>query len=410
MLASERTVPDMRLATPMILDGRSPVPARELDSILDVERARFPGVADRLIRRLDRAGVTIAFERTPLLDAPAGASDSSSRDSALTTFRAEVAEIRPMDRAEELRLARRFDLVRRRYRRALDRAGLLLFETPRSEARAFFDGACDHDGDREHPGCLFTSVPPAVAETLHARRSEYDAARNEMVSRALYLVLRLAPRFRGLGVPFLDLVQEGNASLFRAVEGYEWWRDVRFSTYATFWVNQAFLSLLYRTGRTVRVPAYIQKAMKRINAARAGEPNAAPEEIADAAGFGVDFVKHVLAGNKYSLSLDREVGREEGENHRFLDLLEDPRPGVDFEGIEELRLGDRLRETMRVLSARERLVVELRYGLNGSPPHTLGEVGKILGVSLERVRQIQEVALQRMRGERGRRLLAPLLN
>ncbi|MGH7151377.1 MAG: sigma-70 family RNA polymerase sigma factor [Planctomycetota bacterium] len=400
----------MRPATPMILDGRSLLPARELDPYLDVERERFPGVADRLIRRLDRAGTRIAFERSPLLEVPAGGTDSSSRDSALTTFRAEIAEILPMDRKEELRLARRFDFVRRRYRRALDSAGLLPLQTPRSEARAFFDGACDHEGDRGNPGCLFASVPPATAETLHARRAEVEEARNEMVARSLYLVLRLAPRFRGLGVPFLDLVQEGNASLFRAVEGYEWWRDVRFSTYATFWVNQAFLSLLYRTGRTVRVPAYIQKAMKKINAARSGEPNAAPEEIAGVAGLGVDFVKNVLAGNKYSLSLDREVGREEGENHRFLDLLEDPRPGVDLEGIEELRLGDRLRETMEVLSARERLVVELRYGLNGAPTHTLGEVGKILGVSLERVRQIQEVALQRMRGERGRRLLTPLLN
>ncbi|HET6202625.1 MAG TPA: sigma-70 family RNA polymerase sigma factor [Planctomycetota bacterium] len=394
------------------LETRAAIPVHELDSFLDVDRGRFLAVADRLIRGLDRARVRIEFERIPLRGIPGAEAEATPGEAALSTFRAEVSHIVPMDRGDELRLARRFDLVRRRYRRALAAAGLLPLRAPRSENREWFDAACDHEGVRGKPGCLFGSVPSETAEALHARRAEYDAARNAMVERALYLVLRLAPRFRGLGVPLPDLIQEGNASLFRAVEGFEWWRNVRFSTYATFWVNQAFLSLLYKTGRTVRVPAYIQKAMKRINAARvtSGKPNVPPEEIAQSAGLPVDFVKHVLSGNRYSLSLDREVGHEEGETHRFLDLLEDPHPGVDFEAIEDLRLPERLRETMEVLSPRERLVVELRYGLNGAPPHTLGQVGEILGVSLERVRQIQEVALHRMRGERGRRLLAHVLN
>jgi RNA polymerase primary sigma factor len=383
------------------LEGRPEVAAEEIDPLLDVPPARFSQAADALARILDERGISILFPPVPARSALPESADDPTHPSLIRLYRDEVARIEPMDRAEEIRLAKRVEFTRRRYSRLLAKLGF-----PVEEDSRLFTGSCDHEGRAGKSVCLFEPAPPERRSALHARRAEVDLARSGMVERTLHLVLRLVERFRGLGVATMDLVQESNASLFRAVEGFDWTRGVRFTTYATFWINQACLNLLYNTGRTVRVPAYIQKAMKKINEARMREANAAPESIAKTSGLPLDLVRNALSGNRYSLSLDRQLAAEDpGDGRRLLDVLEDPRAGIDLDALEEGQLAERLREALASLPPRERLIVELRYGLNGSRPHTLAEVGRVLHVSLERVRQVQEVALARMRASRGREFL-----
>jgi len=376
------------------LENRPTVRIEEVDPLLDVPHGRFGRAADALARILDERGIRVLFAPVPAKASLPDSIEEPTHPSLIRLYRDEVARIEPMDRAEEIRLSRRVEFTRRRFSGLLRAAGV-----PRNKDSRVFTAACDHEAGEK--GCIFAGVPAERRGALHDRRTEYDAARNAMVERSLHLVLRLVERYRGLGVGTMDLIQESNASLFRAVEGFDWTRGVRFTTYATFWINQACLNLLYNTGRTVRVPAYIQKAMKKINEARTREANAAPESIAQTSGLPVDLVRNALTGNRYSLSLDRQLAAEDpGDGRRLLDVLEDPRAGLDVDAMEESHLGERLREVIVSLSPRERLIVELRYGLNGSRAHTLAEVGKILGVSLERVRQVQEVALARMRASR----------
>jgi RNA polymerase sigma factor (sigma-70 family) len=327
----------------------------------------------------------------------------SAAASLLAAYRADVSRIPMMNREDEQRLARRVEFLRRRFEHH-QRAAQLDEKVILCASRC----ACAQAG-LLRPGSCFEglgTLDRRRAGELHALCCEFHGARNEMIERSLHLVLRLLERYRGLGVPTLDLVQEGNQSLFKAVEGFDWRRGVRFRTYATYWVNQAFLNLIYNASRTVRIPAYIQKAMKKINDARVrvGEADPGVERLAAEAKLPADLVRSAMTGNRYSLSLDREIEGQEGT--RIVDTVEDPNAIIDTEAMEEISLEDQLAELMSVLNEREKKVLRMRYGLEETRIHTLAEVGEELGVSLERIRQIQEGALDKLRGPRGRRLLA----
>jgi RNA polymerase sigma factor (sigma-70 family) len=327
----------------------------------------------------------------------------SAPGSLLSAYRADVSRLPMMNREDEQRLARRVEFLRRRFdhhqREARLDEKVILCATRCACAQAGL----------LRPGSCFEglgALDRRRAADLHALCCEFHEARNEMIERSLHLVLRLLERYRGLGVPTLDLVQEGNASLFKAVEGFDWRRGVRFRTYATYWVNQAFLNLIYNASRTVRIPAYIQKAMKKINDAkvRVGEADPGVDKLAAEANLPADLVRSAMTGNRYSLSLDREIDGQEGT--RIVDTVEDPAAVIDTEAMEEISLEEQLAEVMTVLNEREKKVLRMRYGLEETRIHTLAEVGEELGVSLERIRQIQEGALDKLRGPRGRRLLA----
>jgi len=314
-------------------------------------------------------------------------------------LRAEIDTILLMDREEEARLARRIEFARHRLEDALAREGL---SDEDLAGRVAYDPSTYRSV--EPTEC---QLPPEVCR----RWVELHAMRTELVERNLYLVLINVERYAHLGVSRLDLIQEGSASLFRAVDGFDWRRGLLFRTYAVHWLNQAFRSFLYNFGQTVRVPVYLQKAMKHVRAAieRIGDPKASPERIAEVAGLGVHLVESALAASRSTLSMDMPLSVD-GDGVGLADLIGGDEDGEMYStGMEETTLEDGLSEAMDRLSDRERYVIEMRFGINREREHTLSEVAQELGVSLERVRQIQVRAISKMKTPSLRKAIDPFL-
>ena len=216
---------------------------------------------------------------------------------------------------------------------------------------------------------------------------------------------------RSLGIDTSDLIQEGNISLFQAIEGFDWRRSVRFKTYAEYWVNQAFLKMLYNHVRTVRVPVWVQKILKKIKDIQAKAVIQTGEELSlEEVGKRLDIpaskVRDLLQTQRYALSLDQELGNED-EGVRMVDIIEDRQALPIPEQVVDVKLSERLGEVMEGLPERERQILELRYGLGGRTPKTLREIGDLLKVSAERVRQLQEVALRKLKLPRIQKRLQP---
>ncbi len=361
-------------------------PHKELDRVLDEgarSPERFEAIVDDLIRRLEAEGADLEISD------PQGwrrGGESSPRTSFVQQFRADVDAILPLDREEEAHLARRIEFARRR------------LEKVRKEAGAGRDGM--YAGE---------SKP---SRRIVRRSMELHALRSEMVERNLYLVLINVERYAQSGTSRMDLIQEGCVSLFRAVDGFDWRRGLLFRTYAVHWLNQAFRNYLYNFGHTVRVPVYLQKALKRINQAtiRLGDAHASPGEIAANSELDESLVTAALAAARGSYSIDAEH-REMDEGSRLRDLLVDAgAQGPYRPELEDVSLGEGLEKALAGLSERERLVLRTRFGLGGEREHTLAEVAEKLRVSVERVRQIQVRALSKLDTPALRRELEPFFN
>jgi RNA polymerase primary sigma factor len=232
-----------------------------------------------------------------------------------------------------------------------------------------------------------------------------------MVERNLYLVLINVERYAQTGASRLDLIQEGCVSLFRAVDGFDWRRGLLFRTYAVHWLNQAFRNYLYNHTHTVRVPVYLQKALKHINQAtiRLGDANATPQEISESSDLSENLVTAAVKAARGSFSIDAELWDSEGSRLRDL-LVDESQQGPYDVRIEDLSLEEGLQRALGDLSEREQLVVRMRFGIGHDREHTLAEVAQRLGVSVERVRQIQVRALGKMNTPGLRRELDPYLN
>lgn len=312
-------------------------------------------------------------------------------------LRAEIDTIVPMGREEEAHLARRIEFARYRLEHALEEESLTVEDL---EGRVSYDPSGFHSV--ESAKCL---LPPRVCR----RWVELHAMRTELVERNLYLVLINVERYAHLGVSRLDLIQEGSAALFRAVDGFDWRRGLLFRTYAVHWLNQAFRSYLYNSGQTVRVPVYLQKAMKHVRAAiqRLGDPNATSEAIAAEADLGVHLVESALAARRSTLSMDTPLS-EDGVG--LVELIgSDEASEVYSTDMEDVSLVEGLGGAMDRLSDRERYVIEMRFGINREREHTLSEVARELGVSLERVRQIQVRAINKLKTPTLRKAIDPFL-
>ena len=310
-------------------------------------------------------------------------------------FREEVGRICVLDREAEAQLARRIEFARIRLDLALEAEGLTDEDLER--------GGCAPDTDCEGT----RSIPIAVCR----RWTELHALRTEMVERNLYLVLINVERYAHTRGSRLDLIQEGAAVLFRAVDGFDWRRGLLFRTYAVHWLNQAFRSHLYNFGHTVRVPVYLQKALKHVKDAiqRIGDPDASPEDIAKESELDQKLVAAALRASRATYSVDFNVGDDDaGPSLRDTLSLEGDNDPYTPE-LEDISLSEGLTEAMDHLSDREQLVVSLRFGIGVDGEHTLAEVAKVLGVSLERVRQIQVRALRKMDTPVLRRSIDPFL-
>jgi RNA polymerase primary sigma factor len=246
----------------------------------------------------------------------------------------------------------------------------------------------------EDPGSLRRRVL-----AIRERFTEYEEAKRALSGGNLRLVVSIAKKYRNRGLSFLDLIQEGNTGLMRAVDKYEYRRGYKFSTYATWWIRQAITRAIADQARTIRIPVHMIETMsklrnvsKRLLQEMGREPTI--EETAKAAGISIEETRRVLKISRHPISLDRPVG--ESEDSYFGDFIEDDGAESPVSAATQEMLKDKIEQVLKTLTYREREIIKLRYGLGDGYTYTLEEVGRIFKVTRERVRQIEAKAVRKL--------------
>jgi RNA polymerase primary sigma factor len=246
----------------------------------------------------------------------------------------------------------------------------------------------------ESPDSLMRRV-----EAMNDRFKEYEQAKRDLSGGNLRLVVSIAKKYRNRGLSFLDLIQEGNTGLMRAVDKYEYRRGYKFSTYATWWIRQAITRAIADQARTIRIPVHMIETMsklrnvsKKLLQEKGREPTI--EETAKAANISIEETRRVMKISRHPISLDRPVG--ESEDSYFGDFIEDEAAESPINAATQEMLKEKIDSVLKTLTYREREIIKLRYGLGDGYTYTLEEVGRIFKVTRERVRQIEAKAVRKL--------------
>ncbi|GAA1099414.1 RNA polymerase sigma factor RpoD [Nocardiopsis composta] len=382
MLPSE--MPPIRQVAQLVASGRTGEPVTVADVASVLERLDIPAESlDQVVRGLTRQGVDVV---DPIAEEAASA-EAGRRTSAgdlVRIYLREIGRVPLLTAEEEVELAKSIEV------------GLFAAEKLR-RARS-------------------PAVPPQMsaehAADLEQLVEEGERAKRRLIEANLRLVVSIAKRYIGRGLLFLDLIQEGNLGLIRAVEKFDYTKGFKFSTYATWWIRQAITRAIADQARTIRIPVHmvetinkLMRVQRQLHQELGREPT--PAEISGELGFGDERVQEIQRIAQEPVSLQAPIGEEDSD---FGDFIEDSDAVVPVEAAAFIMLQDQLVSLLGGLSDREQRIIRLRFGLADGHPRTLEEVGREFGVTRERIRQIESKTLAKLRHPSRARMLRDYLD
>jgi RNA polymerase sigma factor (sigma-70 family) len=392
-----------RMVNKLIREARSTrnLELADLDAIL-ADDDTFDRNVDKLNTHYDAFNVkfpTNGQEERKNGRAQKGSPTYSAGESIYFNYIAEIRSKSRMTREEEYRYAKRMEFFKRRLIKVVR-----TLKMPQKEAKFLLQNTnCLGHPDSANVGPLCQQLgrcPRGKKELIHINCQAYNTCRALFVERNLHLVVNLTQPYRTYGVPIMDLIQEGNTALIRAVEKFDWRKQVRFQTYAAFWVRQAVERTISANKGIVRVPNYIQQKMRRLKREGILSTDRAyisARDVSEAFEMTNEVAGHLLETERGHISLDATVSHNEDSSLNDL-VAEEPEELVPKDEIAKLK--SRLQEALGDLTEQERTIIKHRFGLEEADLKTLDELGEMMNVSRERVRQVQIRALQKLKKPR----------